>query len=75
MLVNITIYVVWIPISLTTWNASLLEIMSGRFLVLSESEENCPVINEFVAPSLSNIVKVNSGRFVNVYCSWKAPSC
>lgn len=53
----------------------LLEIMSGRFLVLSESEENCPVINEFVAPSLSNIVKVNSDRLVNVYCSRKEPSC
>lgn len=75
MLVNITIYVVWIPIPLTTWNVGLLEIMSGRFLVLSESEENCPVINEFVAPSLSNIVKVNSDRLVNVYCSWKEPSC
>ena len=72
MLVNITIYLVWIPISLPTWNVGLLEIMSSRFSVLSESEDNCPVINEFADPSLSNIVRVNSEGLVNVYCFWKA---
>lgn len=70
MLVNITIYLVWIPISLPTWNVGLLEIMSSRFSVLSESEDNR--MNEFADPSLSNIVRVNSEGLVNVYCFWKA---